>query len=160
MVTVALAFNILVFFSLFLSLVALALTFTSLSVFLIWSTHPTSAADQLIKPTQSLIKLLIVACHWFLVVWPVGFGLGGWWFGFRIEWILDWVSFRLSGFRLEWLGFPWWCWLGGWWWWLGVEWSSDDDDDDGGWVCERERGEWENNKYCIRMNILLNKCVE
>ena len=25
--------------------------------------------------------------HWFLVVWLVGFGLGGWWFGFRIEWV-------------------------------------------------------------------------
>ena len=40
---------------------------------------------------------------------------------------------------------------------------------DGGWVMmmvvgferERERGhEWENNKKCKRMNILLNKCVE
>ena len=25
--------------------------------------------------------------HWFLVVWSLGFGLGGWWFGFRIEWV-------------------------------------------------------------------------
>ena len=25
--------------------------------------------------------------HWFLVGWSVGFGLGGWWFGFRIEWV-------------------------------------------------------------------------
>ena len=33
----------------------------------------------------------------FLVVWLVGFRLGRWWFGFRIEWVSAWMGF--------------WCWM-------------------------------------------------
>ena len=31
----------------------------------------------------------------------LGFGLGGWWMGLG-----------LNELRIEWVGFPWWCWLG------------------------------------------------
>ena len=67
------------------------------------------------------------------------------WLGFRLGGCL--MGLGLNGFWIEWVGFPWWCWLGG------------DDGSDGGWVvmmvagcgvivgsdglwvCERE-GQW------------------
>ena len=114
-IIVALAFNILVIFSLSLSLVAF--TLTSLSVFLIWSTHQTTTIDQLIRPAQSLIKSPIAtATKPFRSLLATDFLLFDQWVSgwvgddlafelneFQIEWVLDWVGFWLNKFWIEWV---------------------------------------------------------
>ena len=134
-----LEFNILIIFSLSLSLVAL--TLTSLSLFLIWSNHASTAADhqtiaanQIIKPSPPIATTTdlspiatkpdlspittkaspIADCRACLI--------SGFWVGWVMIWLSDWMGFRLIGFQIEWVGFPWWCWFGWWWWWLGVLW--------------------------------------
>ena len=114
-IIVALAFNILVIFSLSLSLVAF--TLTSLSVFLIWSTHQTTTIDQLIRPAQSLIKSPItIATKPLRSLLATDFLLFDQWVSgwvgddlafelneFQIEWVLDWVGFWLNRFWIEWV---------------------------------------------------------
>ena len=114
-IIVALAFNILVIFSLSLSLVAF--TLTSLSVFLIWSTHQTTTIDQLIRLAQSLIKSSIAtAMKPLRSLLATDFSLFDQWVSgwvgddlafelneFQIEWVLDWVGFWLNRFWIEWV---------------------------------------------------------
>ena len=121
-VTVALVFNILVIFFLSLSLLlslsphssffsfdqhqttatrslikSPLITLTSVSVFLIWLTSNHCRWSTCLINIKPLPHEAWSNCrrltHLFLVVWSLGFRLGGWWFGFRIEWVSTWMGF-------------------------------------------------------------------